>query len=100
MKCSLIRDLLPLYVEGDCCPETNKVVREHLGSCSECRELYELMKSPIDVKAMAQPVTTETHTRSNEFWKKYYGRLILKGAGWFFVVYAIVVVIMLILNMS
>ena len=93
MKCSLIRDLLPLYVEDDCSIETNRVVREHLDCCSECRELYELMKSPIDVKVMAQPVTIETHTRSNEFWKKYYGRLILRGLGLILVVYITVIIL-------
>ncbi|WP_332634933.1 zf-HC2 domain-containing protein [Halalkalibacter flavus] len=99
MKCSLIRDLLPLYVEGDCSPKTNKVVREHLDRCSECHKLYELINSPIDVKAITKPVTTETHTRSNEFWKRYYGRLILKGLGLFFVVYITVIKLMVLFKL-
>jgi predicted anti-sigma-YlaC factor YlaD len=98
MKCSLIRDLLPLYVEGDCSKNTNKVVKEHLESCSNCRELYELIKSPIDVKLIDQPEVTESPDGNREFWKKYYGRFILKGAGLFFIVYITVVLLIVLLR--
>ncbi|OIJ20775.1 hypothetical protein BKP45_08225 [Anaerobacillus alkalidiazotrophicus] len=94
MKCSLIRDLLPLYIEGDCSQNTNKVVADHLEGCSNCRELYELMKSPIEIKVIDQPVTTESQVKNNELWKRYYGRLILKGAGLFFFVYITIVILM------
>ncbi|KHF39242.1 zf-HC2 domain-containing protein [Halalkalibacter okhensis] len=98
MKCSLIRDLLPLYVENDCSEMTNQMVKEHLESCSDCRELYELMKSPIDVKGMDPIVATDAPNNNNQFWKKYYGRVILKGAGLFFGVYITIVTLMILLK--
>ncbi|MFC0470695.1 zf-HC2 domain-containing protein [Halalkalibacter kiskunsagensis] len=97
MKCSLIRDLLPLYVEGDCSKDTSLMVKEHLESCSDCGELYELMKSPIDIKVIDQPVATGSKD-GIELWKKYYGRLILKGTGLFLCVYIAVVMLILLLK--
>ena len=36
-KCSMIRDLLPLYDEQAVSPETAEIIREHLETCEECR---------------------------------------------------------------
>ncbi|OIJ14202.1 hypothetical protein BKP37_08950 [Anaerobacillus alkalilacustris] len=98
MKCSLIRDLLPLYIEGDCSKHTNQIVKEHLEGCSNCHELYELMKTPFDVRVIDQPIATNSEGENNELWKRYYGRLILKGAGLFFIVYITVVLLMVLLK--
>lgn len=47
MKCEIIRDLLPVYVENVCSGETKKAVEEHLETCGQCREEYEEMKKSI-----------------------------------------------------
>lgn len=44
MNCSIINDLLPLYVDGCCSRESEALIKEHLGGCKACRETYELMK--------------------------------------------------------
>lgn len=44
MKCEVIRDLLPVYVENVCSCETRKIVEEHLEVCVQCRTEYEEMK--------------------------------------------------------
>lgn len=36
--CNLIRDLLPLYIDGVCSDESNVCVEEHLKECASCRE--------------------------------------------------------------
>lgn len=43
--CSIIGDLLPLYVEGMVNDDTAAFVREHLEVCDYCRAQYETMKS-------------------------------------------------------
>lgn len=48
-KCDVIKDLLPLYVDGICSEESRKLVSNHLNCCEECLKLYELMKSPMSV---------------------------------------------------
>ncbi|RXI96494.1 anti-sigma factor [Anaerobacillus alkaliphilus] len=90
MKCSLVRDLLPLYIEGDCSVETNRQVKEHITSCTDCQELYEMMEAPLDVNVTVGP---EVDSHSSDFWEKYYGRLILRGIGLFFLIYVIIVVL-------
>ncbi|MBQ6836088.1 MAG: zf-HC2 domain-containing protein, partial [Clostridia bacterium] len=49
-ECSIVRDLLPLYVEGLVSAETEEFIREHLSSCESCRDEFESMKSGIVVE--------------------------------------------------
>lgn len=43
--CEVVRDLLPLYIDGVCSLESMRMVEEHLKGCGECRMLYERMSS-------------------------------------------------------
>lgn len=43
-ECSIVRDLLPLYVEQMVSADTVEFVKEHLEGCGECRGEYEGMK--------------------------------------------------------
>ena len=45
-ECSIVRDLLPLYVEQMVSADTGEFVKEHLEGCRECRGEYEQMKQP------------------------------------------------------
>ncbi len=47
-RCNLIRDILPLYVEGMVSTDTREFVREHLKHCEECRAELEHMQKPAD----------------------------------------------------
>ena len=38
MKCSIIQDLLPLYVDGVVSEDTAQAVEEHLETCEACRK--------------------------------------------------------------
>lgn len=38
ITCTLVRDLLPLYVEGLTCPDTPDAIQSHLADCQCCRE--------------------------------------------------------------
>ena len=44
MKCDVIKDLLPSYVDGLCSIESNKIIQEHLEQCNDCRKLYDQMR--------------------------------------------------------
>ena len=39
--CSVIQDLLPLYIDGVCSEESRKVIDEHLAGCAACRQLLD-----------------------------------------------------------
>lgn len=48
ISCDIIRDLLPLYVDGVCSDESKILVSEHLDKCEECAKEYKkLMSKPI-----------------------------------------------------
>ena len=49
MNCEIIKDLIPLYIDDCCSEESAALVKEHLESCAECKELYEDMKIPTEV---------------------------------------------------
>ena len=44
LPCPLIRDLLPLYHDNVCAPETAAAVEEHLADCAPCQQFYHDME--------------------------------------------------------
>lgn len=52
LPCYLVRDLLPLYKDQVCEPDTAAAVKEHLEECSDCRALWEKMQGidPAEVE--------------------------------------------------
>ena len=49
LDCYVIRDLLPNYIEGLTCEETNDLIVDHLKSCGECRKLCESYKTELKI---------------------------------------------------
>ncbi len=48
MNCDIIKDLLPLYIDGVSSESTNKLIEEHLSECEDCQKELELMQdAPI-----------------------------------------------------
>ena len=37
ITCGVVRDLLPLYVDGCCGADSRRLVEEHLAGCPDCR---------------------------------------------------------------
>lgn len=48
VRCEVVRDLLPTYIEGLTSEVTNEEIESHLSSCRECEMLYNEMKTPIE----------------------------------------------------
>lgn len=51
----IIRDLLPLYADGVCGPESRQAVEKHLAGCPACREEYEKLKNADTFGATPTP---------------------------------------------
>lgn len=51
INCNIIKDILPLYVDGVVSDDTKEMVKEHLDSCEECKKEVELMKQEICIPA-------------------------------------------------
>lgn len=45
MNCNIVKDLLPLYIDGCCCGESAEAVEEHLRGCETCRAAWETMRA-------------------------------------------------------
>lgn len=58
MNCNIVKDLIPLYIDGCCSEESKSVVEEHIKVCDECKKLFEDMKAPSDMVAASKaPIT-------------------------------------------
>ena len=49
MNCEIIKDLIPLYIDGCCSEESRKTVKEHIDGCKKCRELFDDMSIAPDI---------------------------------------------------
>ena len=47
IKCEVIRDLRPLYVDGVVSEETRSLIEEHLKDCADCREYLRLLQEDL-----------------------------------------------------
>lgn len=61
-ECNIIRDILPLYIEGMVSDDTVSFVEEHLHHCSECQENFAKLKAPTEIDDLQR----DTATRQNE----------------------------------
>lgn len=50
MKCEIIRDLLPLYIDNICSKESRILIEDHLHDCTECHKLFEELTKNIEVE--------------------------------------------------
>lgn len=54
MNCDIVKDLIPLYIDGCCSEESKNAVEEHIRDCEDCKKLVEDMKSPSDIVAVSK----------------------------------------------
>ena len=52
MKCEIIKDLLPSYIDGLTSNESNSEIEAHLETCQECKDVLDQMKTEIDVESI------------------------------------------------
>lgn len=62
-ECSIVRDLLPLYVENMVSPETAEFVRGHLAACETCQAEVQRLRQPPDVTPPTQEERPEAPLR-------------------------------------
>lgn len=49
VSCSVIQDLLPLYVDGACSKESAQLIEAHIRECDGCREIFVGMKEDMQL---------------------------------------------------
>ena len=63
MKCNIIKDLLPSYIDDICSEDTAKLVEEHIQHCEECKMCLNRMQQqtayvqqkPIEIEKAITP---------------------------------------------
>jgi predicted anti-sigma-YlaC factor YlaD len=97
MKCSLIRDLMPIYDNHSCSKETESIIHGHLKNCQSCRTIFEAMHEGVGLKNSInlQKEFPDNNSKEAEFWGKYYGSLIARGLGVFIIVYITAIILRL-----
>lgn len=58
MNCDIIKDLIPLYIDGCCSEESKRYVEQHINNCEDCNKLLEDMKAPSDVVEISESPKT------------------------------------------
>ena len=66
MNCNVIKDLMPLYIDGCCSEESAAVVLEHTQACPSCKKMLEEMKLPVTAEQLHS--APKTFRRIND-WK-------------------------------
>ena len=49
MNCNIVKDLIPLYIDGCCSEESGRIIEEHIKECDNCKKLIDDMKAPDDI---------------------------------------------------
>ena len=65
LRCEVVRDLLPSYIDGLTSEVTNEEIVSHMSLCKECEKLYNEMKTPIE-----NPMNTPMQTKEMDYLKK------------------------------
>lgn len=74
--CDIIKDLLPLYIDGVCSEDSKRAVEEHLKTCESCREELEGYRGEITaVDGQEEEVIKRISSR----WKRTKIRALLTG---------------------
>ncbi|MBQ8954568.1 MAG: zf-HC2 domain-containing protein, partial [Clostridia bacterium] len=72
-KCSVVRDLLPNYIENLTSEATSAFVSEHLAECEACRAVHramtgQLSKEEISTQAMVSHMKRQRKLRRLRAW--------------------------------
>lgn len=65
MNCNIVKDLLPLYIDGCCSAESAEAAEEHLRGCESCRAVYEAMRA--ETETAPAPAAPERPGRVRDF---------------------------------
>lgn len=84
--CSLIKDLLPLYIDDVCSEDSVNIISNHLKNCSECNKEYERLANQPEIKVVNDN-STELIKGVGKMFKKDKKKAIIKTVSIFLVVF-------------
>lgn len=80
ISCEIIKDLLPLYLDGVCSDDSKALIEEHLVECDNCKAELQAMKRELFVNRKEQNLQeAEAVKKLSRRWKKGMMKSVLKG---------------------
>lgn len=80
ITCEVIRDLLPLYIDEVCSPDSKELVEAHLRTCEDCRRLMEKMGEDCRISGEEGQQEEAVIKNMAAGWKKSVRKNFFKGA--------------------
>lgn len=77
LPCTVIEDMLPLYIDGICADETEVLVKEHLCQCPKCCDMLETMR--ITMALPEEPENLKPLQAIQKQWEKSKRTALRKG---------------------
>ena len=59
-NCELIRDIMPIYIDGALSDKSKEIVEAHLDECQECTHLYQAMRKTEETRSSEAAFQNET----------------------------------------
>lgn len=78
IPCEIVQDLLPLYCDGVCSPESKQAVEAHLAGCDKCKADVRFMEQDIKTNSV-QAQDDKIAKAAAAAWKKGKNRAFIKG---------------------
>lgn len=69
IECSVVRDLLPLYLDDVVSAETRDMVKAHLAECPECRAKAWVLKEELQLPILVEQQKQEARALWKQRWK-------------------------------
>lgn len=87
MKCEIVRDLLPSYLDGLTSKESNMEIEDHLADCQLCSEILQQMQKELEEKGEIEKKKINPFRKFNRRMKGAVAAAVaiciaLGGAGW------------------
>ncbi|MDF2524262.1 MAG: hypothetical protein K0R31_1903 [Clostridiales bacterium] len=80
ISCEIIKDLLPLYLDGVCSNDSKALIEEHFAECDSCKAELQAMKEDLFMNDKEQNLKdAEAVKNLSKRWKKGMMKSLLKG---------------------
>lgn len=60
MKCGIVKDLLPLYIDNLTCEDSNDAIEEHIKECNNCSQEVELLTAGLQLNKVVESALEES----------------------------------------
>lgn len=96
-NCEIVKDLLPMYIDDLCSETSNKLVEQHLSTCTHCKQIYEQMLNEFEIEQIELNTIAnqqrQPFEKLNNIFKSY--RFFSKMLEWLTVLAVVITVILM-----